>query len=95
MASALRKEGNQAKQEGKLQLAFVLLTKSVTCILEKIPSHSHYNELTATQRTNLTRVSDLYRLLYLLTILHLEWRRYVADSRATEASHRECLQKIY
>jgi hypothetical protein len=56
MASALRKEGNQYKTEGKLQAAFVYLKRSATCILEKIPNHPSYDELNATQKAMLVKV---------------------------------------
>lgn len=64
MASALRKEGNQYKKEEKLQASFVYLSKSATCILEKIPNHPNYDELNARQKENLVKVcvqiTDLY-----------------------------------
>lgn len=53
MADALRKQGQQAKQEGDLQGAFLYLARSATYILEKIPHHPAYHELNPTQMSNL------------------------------------------
>lgn len=56
VADALRKQGNQAKEEGDLQAAFLFLARSATYILEKIPHNAGYHDLNPTQKTNLKNV---------------------------------------
>lgn len=56
MADTLRKQGQQASQDGDIQAAFLLLARSATYILEKIPHHPSYHELNPTQMSNLKNV---------------------------------------
>ncbi|CCA68396.1 hypothetical protein PIIN_02260 [Serendipita indica DSM 11827] len=53
LADALRKQGQQATAEGDIQAGFLYLARSATYILEKIPKHPNYDELTETQMANL------------------------------------------
>jgi STAM-binding protein len=56
VADTLRKQGQQANQDGDHQAAFLFLARSATYILEKIPHHPSYHELNPTQMSNLKNV---------------------------------------
>ncbi|KIM29862.1 hypothetical protein M408DRAFT_22730 [Serendipita vermifera MAFF 305830] len=60
VAGALRTRGQQAIQDGDIQAGFIYLARSTTYILEKIPHHPAYDNLTLTQMGNLKnwRASD-------------------------------------
>ncbi|KAG8967684.1 hypothetical protein FRC03_009521, partial [Tulasnella sp. 419] len=53
IATNLRKDGLQMLNDGELDGAFVHLARAGTLILEKIPSHQGYHQLTASQKAAL------------------------------------------
>lgn len=53
----LRKQGQQHRQEGDYQSAFVYLARAATVVLEKLPTHPQYNSLNAEQKGALKDVS--------------------------------------
>lgn len=56
VADTLRKQGQQAIQDGDIQAGFLYLARSATYILEKIPHHPAYHDLNPTQMGNLKNV---------------------------------------
>lgn len=62
-ADNLRKEGKEAHRRGDLESAFVCTARAVTLILERIPRHSQYNNLTSTQKQYLAQVCSLRRCI--------------------------------
>ncbi|KAH7106868.1 Mov34-domain-containing protein [Auriculariales sp. MPI-PUGE-AT-0066] len=51
--SALKKAGDRHRDEGDLEAAFISYARAATIVLERIPSHVSYQELTSVHRHNL------------------------------------------
>ena len=68
--SALKKSGDKYRDEGDLESAFVDYARAATIVLERIPQHVSYPDLSSVHRHNLSLVSVLTgRLFDPLTLL--------------------------
>ncbi|EJD51825.1 Mov34-domain-containing protein [Auricularia subglabra TFB-10046 SS5] len=84
-ASALRKQGDQYAVDGDLENAFICYARAATIVVERVPTHSNYRELSHVHRHNLTLNGNdiLQKLSELRPTLSDRFEKHQAQAKQT------------